>query len=102
MSDERKSKIETRCPCCQTRLTVDALTGLVIWHDAGKTDRSHPTMEEMIRNLDSRKKEVEEKINQESRALKDRSRILDEMFKESMRRIDKDDPSRPVRPIDLD
>ena len=95
-------KIETRCPCCQTRMIVDGATGAVIWHDIQKPEKGFPSMEEMIRGLDSRKKEVEEKISQESRALKDRSRILEEKFRESLRHLDKDDDVRPIRPIDLD
>lgn len=59
-------------------------------------------MNEMIKNLDMQKKAVEEKILNESKALKDRSRILEEKFKESMKHLNKDEDMKPIRPFDLD
>ncbi|MHB8483139.1 MAG: 2-nitropropane dioxygenase [Nitrospiria bacterium] len=99
MSDK---KFEIQCPCCQARMILDGTSGVVLWHEAKKSEKAVPTMSDMIRNLDLQKKAVEEKIENESRALKDRSRILEEKFKESMRHLDKDEGLKPVRPIDLD
>ena len=97
-----ETKIETQCPCCQTRLIVDGTTGTVLWHEDKKPEKTLPTINEMIKNLDLQKKAVEEKILNESRALKDRSRILEEKFKESMKHLNKDEEIKPIRPIDLD
>jgi hypothetical protein len=100
MVDE--AKIETQCPSCQSRLIIDRTTGSVLWHESKKPDKGLPSMSEMIKNLDSRKKEVEEKIISEGKALKERSRVLEEKFKESMKRLDPNEDIRPIRPIDLD
>ncbi|MBI1822245.1 MAG: 2-nitropropane dioxygenase [Nitrospirae bacterium] len=97
-----ENKFEIQCPCCQARLIIDGASGTVLWHEARKSEKTLPTMSDMIRNLDLQKKAVEEKIQNESKALKDRSRILEEKFKESMKRLDKNEDLKPVRPIDLD
>ena len=99
MSDK---KFEIQCPCCQAKLILDGTSGAVLWHEARKNEKTVPTMSDMIKNLDLQKKAVEEKIQNESKALKDRSRILEEKFKESMKHLNKDKDLKPVRPIDLD
>lgn len=96
------AKIETQCPTCQSRLIVDKTTGAVLWHEGKKPDKSFPSINEMIRNLEVRKKEVEEKFLSEGHALRERSRILEEKFKESMKHLDPNEEIKPIRPIDLD
>ena len=97
-----EDKIQILCPCCQSKLTVDSKTGSVLWHEVKKTGKKSPSMVEMIEKLESQKKEVHEKVSNESKALKERSRILEEKFKEAMKHLDTDDDIRPIRPIDLD
>lgn len=97
-----EAKIETQCPACQSRLIVDKTTGAVIWHETKKPDKGYPSMNEMIRNLEVRKKEVEEKFLSEGHAFKERSRVLEEKFKESMKHLDPNEDLKPIRPIDLD
>jgi hypothetical protein len=83
-------------------MVVDGASGTILWHEAKKPEKNFPSMNEMIKNLDLQKKAVEEKILNESKALKDRSRILEEKFKESMKHLNKDEDIKPLRPIDLD
>jgi flagellar basal body P-ring protein FlgI len=97
-----KMKIEIQCPCCQARLIVDGTTGTVLWHEDKRPEKNLPSMNEMIKNLETRKKEVQEKIFNESKALKERPRILEEKFKESMKRLDKNEDIKPIGPFDLD
>lgn len=97
-----EKKFDIKCPCCETRLIIDGTTGSVLWHEAKKTEKGLPSIDDMIKNLDLQKKAVAEKIENESRGLKDRSRILEEKVKESMKHLNRDEDLRPIRPIDLD
>lgn len=98
---EETQKVETICPTCGTRMTVDAATGAVLWHEEPPKAKERASLEERIRALEDQKRATAEKVAKEQQALKDRSRILEEKVKEAMKRVDKDAPP-PTRPIDLD
>lgn len=93
---------EVECPCCQATIWVDRLTGRVSRHEKASQEKKIPSMEEMIRKLSKEKAAIEEKVERESQALKDRSRILEEKFQESLKKIDPSDVRPPIRPFDLD
>jgi len=80
---------------------VDSGTGDILWHEAKEKPKEKRSLGEMVKNLDAHRKETEEKFEREKQALKDRSRILEEKVKESMKRVDKEGPP-PIRPIDFD
>ncbi|MBI4715696.1 MAG: 2-nitropropane dioxygenase [Nitrospirae bacterium] len=102
MNDER---LNVRCPCCDARLVVDSVSGAVLYHESAEREakpRQKGSMADMIAELENQRREAAEKVEKEKQNLKDRSRILEEKVKESMKRVDKDDPTPPVRPFDLD
>ncbi|MFZ5876890.1 MAG: 2-nitropropane dioxygenase [Nitrospirota bacterium] len=88
------------CPCCHAELTVDAATGAVIWHhpEPAPPQRS---LNDLVKELDVKRQEVADRFERERRALNDRSRLLEEKVKESLKRVDPNAPP-PIRPIDLD
>ena len=98
----RHNEIKIACPCCKAELTVDRETGDLIRHEPHREEKRIPAMEEMLKRLSREKEAIEEKFQKESRALKDRSKVLEEKFKESMEKVDRSDTRRPIRPIDLD
>ncbi|HXN06591.1 MAG TPA: hypothetical protein VN944_05955 [Nitrospiria bacterium] len=93
---------EVECPCCQATIWVDRLTGRVSRHEKASQEKKIPSMEEMIRKLSKEKAAIEEKVERESKALKERSRILEEKFQESLKKIDPSDVRPPIRPFDFD
>ena len=92
-------KIEVICPCCETKLKVDKKTGEVIWEE--KKVKVAPSLSDMVKGLDAQKKEQEIQFQKQSAAQKERSRLLDEKFKEAQKNVDKDS-DLPLRDIDLD
>ena len=88
------------CPCCEATLTVDAQTGAVISHQ----EKAKPiaSFEEMAKDLERQKQVREQVFSQELGSLKDRERLLEEKFREAMKRArnEKDEPYR--NPLDLD
>lgn len=93
-------KFSIICPCCEATLTIDARTGAVLAHEEKK--KAHGSFEDLRSNLDKQKTLRDQLFNQEMSSQKDRERLLEEKFKEAMKRAEgeKDLPFR--NPLDLD
>ena len=88
------------CPCCEATITVDAQTGAIISHE----EKSKPvaSFDEMLKGLDKQKQQREQIFQQELGSLKDRERLLDEKFREAMKRAEKDKDKPYINPMDVD
>ncbi len=91
---------EIVCPCCEAAIVVDRISGEVLLHKA-KEKKTGGSLESMVAGLESQKSEMEKKFEREMASQKDRSRILEEKFKEAMERAEKSDKPL-VNPMDLD
>jgi hypothetical protein len=87
------------CPCCEATLTVDAETGAILAHEEKK--KVLGSFEDLKGDL-ARQKELRDNIfAQEMSSMKDRERLLEEKFKEALKRADSSET--PYRnPLDLD
>ncbi len=92
-------KHEIICPCCETKLQVDAKTGEVIWQE--KKAKEFGNLSDMVKGLNAQKQEQETLFKKQNEIQKDRKRLLDEKFKEAKKHVDKD-KSKPLRDFDLD
>ena len=91
---------EIICPCCEALIVVDRLTVEVLLHKA-KEKKSGQSLEAMVSGLETQKSEMAKRFDKEMESQKNRSRILEEKFKEAMERAEKSD--KPVvNPMDLD
>ncbi|HEX6183219.1 MAG TPA: hypothetical protein VFZ44_04850 [Pyrinomonadaceae bacterium] len=89
------------CPCCEAVIVVDAQTGVIISHE----EKAKPlaSFEEMAKEMERKKNLREQVFSQELGSVKDRERLLEEKFKEAMKRAEKDKDSGPYRnPLDFD
>lgn len=92
-------KHEIICPCCETKLQIDAKTGEVIWQE--KKAKEFGSLSDMVKGLNAQKQEQESLFKKQNEIQKDRKRLLDEKFKEAKKNADKD-KSKPLRDFDLD
>jgi hypothetical protein len=92
-------KLEIICPCCSSKLQVDAKTGEVLWQE--KKVREFGNLSDMVKGLDAQREEQKNLFKKQSDLQKDRKRILGEKFKESQKHLDKSD-KKPLRDFDLD
>ena len=92
--------LEIICPCCEAMLVIDAVSGEVLLHKAKETKNS-TSLEAMVSNLETQKSEAAKRFEKQLESQKDRSRILEEKFKEAMKRADKSDKPL-INPLDLD
>jgi predicted transcriptional regulator len=81
---------EIQCPCCEATIVIDRLNGEVLLHKA-KEKKSGQSLEAMVSNLQTQKSEMEKFFEKQMESQKDRSRILEEKFKEAVERADKSD-----------
>lgn len=97
MSD---GKFSVKCPCCEAVIMVDTATGAILSHQ--ETGKPAASFDDLLGEL-GKQKELREKIfDQEMSSQKDRGRILEEKFKEAMKKAG-DAESEPYRnPLDMD
>jgi hypothetical protein len=92
-------KLDVICPCCETKLQVDQKTGEVIWEE--RKPKPEVSLTDMVKDLEKQKKEQESIFKKNSENQKERGRVLDEIFKESQKHVDKSG-EKPLRDFDLD
>jgi hypothetical protein len=91
---------EITCPCCDATLLIDRISGEVLLHKA-KEVRTTGSLESMVAGLETQKSEAAKRFERQIESQKDRARILDEKFKEAMKRAEESD-EKFVNPMDMD
>lgn len=96
-------KLTVRCPDCQSELVVDAATGSVLAHRRPKEPLAGgKDFDSLFAELDAGKARAEELFEREKAAFADKDRILEEKFREALKRAEEDPDTPPRRPFDLD
>jgi len=95
-----KTRFTIICPCCEATLTIDAQTGAMISHE----EKAKPvaSFDEMLKGLDKQKQMREQLFQQELGSQKDRERLLEEKFREAMKRAEKEKDKPFINPLDVD
>ena len=88
------------CPCCEATITVDSQTGAVLAHEEKK--KALGSFEELAGQLNKQKELREQLFQQEMSSQKDRERLLEEKFKEALKRVDTNEDQPFKNPLDLD
>ena len=88
------------CPCCESTITIDAQTGVIISHE----EKAKPvaSFEELVKGRDKQKQMRDQLFQQELGSMKDRERLLEEKFREAMKRAEKDKDKPFINPLDVD
>jgi hypothetical protein len=91
---------EIQCPCCEATIVVDRISGEVLLHKVKET-RTTGSLESMVAGLESQKSDAAKRFERQLESQKDRSRILEEKFKEALERAEKSD-EKYLNPMDMD
>jgi hypothetical protein len=94
------SRFTIICPCCEATLSIDANTGALLSHE--EKQKPLASFEGLVKDLDKQKQTREQIFAQEMSSMKDRERLLEEKFKDAMKRADKDKGKAYKNPLDLD
>lgn len=93
-------KITIICPCCESEIIVDGVTGSILSHSEKK--KATGSFEDLRAQMDKNKERTEQLFAQEQQAQKDRQRILEEKFQEAFKKADKGSDEPYKNPLDLD
>jgi hypothetical protein len=93
-------KFSVTCPCCESILTIDAMTGAILAHEEKK--KVLGSFEDLKGELSKQKDLREQIFAQEMASQKDRGRLLEDKFQEALKRADKDSGIPFKNPLDLD
>jgi len=93
-------RITVVCPCCEAALTIDGSTGSIISHEEKKKPLA--SFDDLKGELGKKKELRDALFSQEMSSLKDRGRLLDEKFREAMKKADVDIDKPFKNPLDLD
>lgn len=94
-------RVETVCPCCSTKLVVDAGTGEVLSEERPKADHDKTFDDAMqsLRSGEGRREEAFSKAVDRTRNLDD---LLNKKFEEARKKASKDTSEKPRSPFDAD
>ena len=100
-SKKTKAAFEVACPHCGAQLTVDAEMHAVLEH-VPPPPKSDFDFDQQLKGLSEAEGKREEHFRQQMAAEKDRAKLLERKFEESLKKR-KDEPvEKPLRDIDLD
>lgn len=94
------SRFTIICPCCEATLNIDANTGALLSHE--EKQKPLASFEGLVKDLDKQKQTREQIFAQEMSSMKDRERLLEEKFRDAMKRAEKDKDKVYRNPLDLD
>lgn len=94
-------RLDVTCPCCATRLVVDAATGVILAEERPPTD-AKKSFEDAMTSVTGgarRREEAFEKAFDRTRQLDD---VLEKKFEEARKKAARDKSKKPQNPFDLD
>ena len=98
---KQTSPIEVTCPCCQSRLVVDAELAVVLSHVAPVKAAPNVDIEDSARILADQAQRREDKFRESWEAENKKEDVLERKFEEALKKAKEQPITRPVRDFDL-
>ena len=92
--------VEVVCPCCQTRLLLEAGTGVILREDRQKEPGR--TLGQALAAERTQKSQSDERFRKALKSQHDRERALDRKFEEAVKKAADDPEGKPPHPFDWD
>jgi hypothetical protein len=96
--DSKNTTIRVQCTCCDAVLTVDKVSGDVLFTEKPKTTKL--SFEDAFQKVKQDQETADDRFKEAFMKEKDRMKVIDKKFEENMKR--KDELEMPIKPIDLD
>jgi hypothetical protein len=93
-------RIEVTCPCCATKLVVDAASGEVLAEERPRQDHA-ATFEKALTDVQGGSKRREDAFSKAFERTQKLDDLLNKKFEEAKKKA-ADSPSKPRSPFDLD
>jgi hypothetical protein len=102
MSPRNDGRLEIVCPCCDTRLVVDAATGVILSEDRPKK-APLKSFDQAVAEVRGAKEKADKDFTNRLDLAKHEKDILAKKFEEAMKKAEKNkDEKLPPRPFELD
>ena len=102
MAKKEIENLHVTCPCCKAKLTVDAVLGVVLSHEAPPKAGPSVDLTDAQGILAEQNRQREDKFRDSWFQESNKEDILTKKFEEAMKKA-KDSPvSKPIRDFDLD
>jgi hypothetical protein len=102
MGKQNTDNLQVTCPCCQTKLTVDPVFGVVLSYEEAPKAGPNVDLTDAAKILDEQNRHREDKFADSWFQEKNKEDILARKFEEAMKKA-KDSPvEKPIRDFDLD
>src|SRR5262245_6207022 len=96
--DPKNANLQVRCTCCDAVLTVDRLTGEVLF--TKKPKKENVSFEDALLKVKREQETAEDRFREAFQKEEGRLKLDDQKFEEAMKRAD--ELEDPIRPLDLD
>ena len=96
-----ETSFELACPYCGAKLLIDPEVRAVVHHDPPPKRGPAEDLDQAVKSLQGEAARREALFQRSVEAERGKGKVLDRKFEEGLKRA-KDDPSRPLRPVDLD
>ena len=93
---------EVDCPCCQSKLVIDAKLGVVLSHTEPVKAAPDVAIEDAARILADAAQRREDKFRDSWAAEQQREDVLQRKFEEALKKAKEQPATKPVRHFDLD
>ena len=93
-----RNKLQVRCACCDAALTVDSVTGDVLF--TKQPEKKTVSFEDAVSQVRKNQETAAERFDQAFEKEKGRKDLINLKFEEAMERVD--ELETPIRDIDLD
>ena len=94
-------KVQVDCPCCKTKLVVDAATGTILSEERPKADPT-ATFEQAMTDVKTGAARREDAFSKAFDRTKNLDDLLQKKFEEARRKAASDPSTKPKNPLDLD
>ncbi len=102
MTDRGKTAIQVTCPCCRSRLTIDAEAAVVTECVEARDPRRTADLKDAEKVLREEKARVDARYQEIVRTDKEKGASMEKKFQEFLEKSQGETPSRPLRDVDLD
>ena len=96
--DRKKSPLKVSCTCCEAILTVDPVSGEVLFTE--KPKKQTVSFEDAFQKVKNDQETAEDRFKEAFAKEAGRMKLVDQKFEEAMKR--KDELEMPIKPIDLE
>lgn len=93
-------KFSIHRPCCEATITIDAQTGAILGHEEKK--KVVGSFEDLKGQLSKQAELRDQLFAQEMSSQKDRERLLEEKFKEALKKADTSSDQPYRNPLDME